>query len=235
MWTNSGRINSGFDQISPISYAAVSSCCSTSSSVIKGSRIVSANKATVVGTAELKVADWYMSDSLEEAHCIFPPKDSSASNISSLDRFVVDLKASLSIIWLTPLRYSFSYRDPASIYTPIPEKCPGRASVATRTPFGRVDISSSSAGSYISVSPVGRRRLNHRDLGEHTFCMGSTTVARLLDRNVGSTLAAIFFVEIARVRALEEEHFNMLVSSRLALSSINAVAASIFHVARLLP
>lgn len=103
------------------------------------------------------MADWYMSDSLEEAHCIFPPKDSNASNISSLVRFVVDLKASLSMIWLTPLRYSFSYRDPASIYTPIPEKCPGRASVATRMPFESVDISSSSAGSYAFVSPISCR------------------------------------------------------------------------------
>lgn len=57
MCTSSGKISSGFDQISPISYAAVSSCCETSSSVINGSRIVSASRATVVGTAELKVAD----------------------------------------------------------------------------------------------------------------------------------------------------------------------------------
>lgn len=147
MCTNSGKISSGLDQISPISYAAVSSCCDTSSSVIRGSRIVSARRATVVGTAELKVADWYMSDSLEEAQCMFPPNVSNDSSISSLVRFFVDLKASLSIMWLTPLRYSFSYRDPASMNTPTPEKCPGRASVATRTPFGRVEISSSSAGS----------------------------------------------------------------------------------------
>jgi hypothetical protein len=32
------------------------------------------------------------------------------------------LKASLSMMWLTPFKYSFSYRDPASIYTPMPEK-----------------------------------------------------------------------------------------------------------------
>ena len=81
-----------------------------------------------------------MSDSLDEAHWMLPPKDSRDSNISSLVRFVVDLKASLSMIWLTPLKDSFSYRDPASIYTPIPEKCPGKASVATRTPFDKVDI-----------------------------------------------------------------------------------------------
>ena len=77
--------------------------------------MVSASSATVVGTAELKVADWYIRDSLDEAHCIFPPKDSKASNISSLVRLVVDLNASLSIIWLTPRKYSVSYRDPASI------------------------------------------------------------------------------------------------------------------------
>lgn len=57
MFTSSGRISSGLDQISDISYSAVSSCCWISSSVIKGSRIVSANKARVVGTAELKLAD----------------------------------------------------------------------------------------------------------------------------------------------------------------------------------
>lgn len=77
--------------------------------------MVSASSATVVGTAELKVADWYIRDSRDEAHCIFPPKDSKDSSISSLVRFVVDLKASLSMIWLTPRKYSFSYRDPASM------------------------------------------------------------------------------------------------------------------------
>lgn len=113
--TSSGKISSGFDHISPISYAAVSSCSSTSSSFIKGSLIVSASNATVVGTAELKVADWYIKDSLDDAHCILPPRDSRVSNISSLVRLLVDLKASLSIMWLTPLKYSFSYLDPASI------------------------------------------------------------------------------------------------------------------------
>jgi len=154
MCTSSGRINSGLDQISPISYAAVSSCCCTSSSVIKGSSIVSASSATFVGTAELNVADWYIRDSLEEAQFILPPRDSKASNISSLVRCFVDLKANLSMIWLTPRRYSFSYLEPASMKTPTPEKCPGKASVATRIPFERVEISSSSAGSYLFISTV---------------------------------------------------------------------------------
>jgi hypothetical protein len=42
--------------------------------------------------------------------------------------------------------------------------------------------------------------------------MGSTTVAKLLDRKVGKTFGILLFVEIARVRALEEEHFNMMMS-----------------------
>jgi hypothetical protein len=96
----------------------------------------------------LKVADWYINDSRDEAQLMFPPKDSRDSNISSLVRFDVDLKASRSMIWLTPRKYSFSYRDPASMNTPTPEKCPGNASVATRTPFGNVEIWSSSAGSF---------------------------------------------------------------------------------------
>jgi hypothetical protein len=83
---------------------------------------------------------------------MFPPKDSKDSNISSLVRFDVDLNASRSMIWLTPRKYSFSYRDPASMNTPTPEKCPGNASVATRTPFGNVEIWSSSAGSFSCVS-----------------------------------------------------------------------------------
>src|SRR5450432_3648328 len=107
--------------------------------MINGSRIVSASKAIVVGTAELKVADWYMRDSRDEAHWIFPPRDSRASSISSPVRFVVDLNANRSMIWLTPFKYSFSYLEPASKYTPMPEKCPGKASVATRIPLGSVD------------------------------------------------------------------------------------------------
>lgn len=99
----------------------------------------------------MKVADWYINDSRDEAQLMFPPKDSRDSNISSLVRFVVDLKASRSMIWLTPRKYSFSYRDPASMKTPTPEKCPGNASVATRTPFGNVEIWSSSAGSFSRV------------------------------------------------------------------------------------
>ena len=104
IWTSSGIIRSGFDHISDISYSAVCSCCCTSSSVILGSRIVSAKSPTVSGTAALKVADWYMSASLEDAHCMFPPRVSSASNIESPLRDFVELKASLSMIWLTPRR-----------------------------------------------------------------------------------------------------------------------------------
>ena len=57
MLTSSGKIRSGFDHISRISYSAVSSCCWTSRSVMRGSRIVSARRPKVVGTAELKLAD----------------------------------------------------------------------------------------------------------------------------------------------------------------------------------
>lgn len=59
---------------------------------------MSANSSTVVGMAELKVAAWYIMDSLEEAHWILPPSCSTVSNISSADRDLVDLKASLSMM-----------------------------------------------------------------------------------------------------------------------------------------
>lgn len=67
---------------------------------------------------------------------MFPPSVSNDSNIWSAVRCLVDLKANLSMIWLMPRRLSFSYLDPASIYTPTAEKGPGRDSVATRNPFG---------------------------------------------------------------------------------------------------
>ena len=70
---------------------------------------------------------------------MFPPRLSSDSNISSDVLEPVDLNANRSIIWLTPSNSLLSYRDPASTYTPTPEKGPGRASVATRMPFGKVD------------------------------------------------------------------------------------------------
>jgi hypothetical protein len=44
------------------------------------------------------------------------------------------------------------------------------------------------------------------------FCIGSITVARLLERNLGARLFAALLVESARVSALEEEHFNMVKS-----------------------
>ncbi len=102
--------------------------------------MVSARRPTVAGTAELNVADWYMSDSREEAHWILPPNDSRDSSIWSEVREVVDLNARRSTMWLTPRRLRSSYLDPASMYTPMPEKWPGRASVATRTPLLRVVI-----------------------------------------------------------------------------------------------
>ena len=45
-----------------------------------------------------------------------------------------------------------------------------------------------------------------------TFCIGSTTVARLLERNLGRILLVAPLVESTRVSAFEEEHFNMVKS-----------------------
>lgn len=45
-----------------------------------------------------------------------------------------------------------------------------------------------------------------------TFCIGSTTVARPLERNLGTMLEAALLIDSARVSALEEEHFNMVES-----------------------
>lgn len=75
----------------------------------------------------------------------------------------MDLKARRSIRWLTPLNRLFSYREPASIYTPKAEKWPGRASVATRMPLGSVVIAASSAGSF--GEPL-------EDLGRHEEELG---------------------------------------------------------------
>lgn len=44
---------------------------------------------------------------------------------------------------------------------------------------------------------------------KHTFCIGSTTVARLLERKVGKTLPTFFFANIDRVRALDEQVLNI--------------------------
>lgn len=52
--------------------------------------MVSARRPSVVGTDELKLADWYMIDSREDAHCMLPPRDSRDSNIWSDVRVVVD-------------------------------------------------------------------------------------------------------------------------------------------------
>lgn len=150
--TSSGRISSGLLQISAISYRAVSICSATSSSVMRGSRIVSASSATVSGTALLKVAAWYIMLSREDAHWMFPPSVSTRASISSAECLEVDLKANRSMMWETPRRESFSNRDPASTYTPTPENEPGRASEATRRPFDSVVISSNSVGSYSEKS-----------------------------------------------------------------------------------
>ena len=45
--------------------------------------MVSAKSPKVVGMEELKLADWYMRDSRDDAHCIFPPRVSNDSSISS--------------------------------------------------------------------------------------------------------------------------------------------------------
>ena len=45
--------------------------------------MVSARSPKVVGMEELKLADWYMRDSRDDAHCIFPPSVSNDSSISS--------------------------------------------------------------------------------------------------------------------------------------------------------
>jgi hypothetical protein len=44
----------------------------------------------------------------------------------------------------------------------------------------------------------------------HTLWIGSTTVARFLEGNLGNIVVTPLLVEIARLRALEEEHFNMV-------------------------
>jgi hypothetical protein len=58
--------------------------------------------------AELKVAAWYIMDSREEAHWMFPPSFSTVSSISSEVRDPVDLKARRSMMWLAPRSDSFS-------------------------------------------------------------------------------------------------------------------------------
>ena len=76
--------------------------------------MVSANTPMVSSTVELNVAEWYINDSRDEAHCIFPPRDSIFSTIASSDVDLVDLNARRSIMWLTPRSASFSYLEPAS-------------------------------------------------------------------------------------------------------------------------
>jgi hypothetical protein len=45
---------------------------------------------------------------------------------------------------------------------------------------------------------------------QDTFCSGSTTVARLLERKVGKTLGIVLLVEVSLVSALAEGFPNML-------------------------
>jgi hypothetical protein len=59
----------------------------------------------------------------------------------------------------------------------MPEKGPGSASVATRTPFDNVETWSNSTGSYT-------RQIMHEPQtrgSDHTLCPASTTVARPLE------------------------------------------------------
>lgn len=87
-------------------------------------------------------------------------------------------------------------------------------------PFESVEISSSSAGSYVFVNSVmgGACKAKGGKEGGYTFCIGSTTVARLLDLNVGNTVPTFFFASMDRVRTLEEQLFNMIYG-RLRVSS----------------
>jgi hypothetical protein len=45
---------------------------------------------------------------------------------------------------------------------------------------------------------------------QDTFCSGSTTVARLLERKVGKTLGIVRLVEVSLVSALVEGFLNIL-------------------------
>ena len=117
---------------------------------------------------------------------------------------VYTLKASRSIMWLTPRSSSSSYRDPASTYTPTPEKGPGRASVATRIPFGRMVIWSNSLGSFnhLAGSP-----------GEcfaaeiATFCAVSTAVASRLVNVCDVACADFLTLGTLRTSARHDEGF----------------------------
>ena len=73
--------------------------------------------------------------------------------------------------------------------------------MATRTPFERVEISSSSAGSYAGVRDGCLVVFWGEELA---FCMPWTTVARPLERYVGRTLGTN-----ERLANARDEHFNM--------------------------
>lgn len=52
-------------------------------------------------------------------------------------------------------------------------------------------------------------------MAERTFCIGSATVARFLERKVGNMLGARGLQGMARGRAFEETYFNMMEVWRL--------------------
>lgn len=64
------------------------------------------------------------------------------------------------------------------MYTPTPENEPGRASEATRTPFGRVDMLSSSVGSLRTLVTADEETGGPCE-AQHTFGGGTLTYAKL--------------------------------------------------------
>lgn len=52
--------------------------------------MVSARRPTAEGTDALKVADWYINVSRDDAHWMLPPRDSTDSSIESAVRCFVD-------------------------------------------------------------------------------------------------------------------------------------------------
>jgi hypothetical protein len=67
------------------------------------------------------------------------------------------------------------------------------------------------------------------------FCIGSTTVARLLERNFGNTLLVALAVDSARVNALEDEHFNMVKAIRRVVQFSPFARQKVQSRARLVP
>lgn len=67
------------------------------------------------------------------------------------------------------------------MYTPTPEKGPGKDSLATRMPLERVVIWSSSTGSCGALSGCPEKKLL-KDHCVHTLAIESAALARRLDR-----------------------------------------------------